>query len=124
MRDQVICPPIGGDDVYSAALIEAAITNGAFDWSWVRTDWGVVFEVAFSEFEAWSAFRDLPMVRAALDAAPDPINGVMIYPGRGGGASSRVPRPQADPWRRSRAAARAARPAAWRGNADGAPAAS
>jgi hypothetical protein len=79
-------------DVFSPALIEAAITNGAFDWNWVRTDWGVVFEVAFGEYDAWSVFRDLPVVRAALDAAPDPVNGVTFYPGRGGGSASRVPR--------------------------------
>jgi hypothetical protein len=79
-------------EVFSSALIEAAITNGAFDWNWERTDWGVVFEVAFREYDAWSVFRNLPVVRAALDAAPDPINCVTIYPGRGGGAGARVPR--------------------------------
>ena len=79
-------------DVYSSALIEAAITNGATDWNWESTNWGVVFEVAFRDYDGWSAFRNLPVVRAALDATPDPINGVMIYPGRGGGSSSRVPR--------------------------------
>jgi hypothetical protein len=79
-------------DVYSAALIEAAITHGANDWGWIRTDFGVVFEVSFEDPEVWSTFRNLPVVRAALDAAPDPINGIMIYPGRGGGALSRVPR--------------------------------
>jgi hypothetical protein len=52
----------------------------------------VVFEVAFDDWDAWSTFRDLPLVRAALDATPDPLNGVMIYPGRGGTAGSRVPR--------------------------------
>jgi hypothetical protein len=79
-------------DVFSTALIEAAVTNGAFDWSWQRTDWGVVFEVALREYDAWSVFRNLPVVRAALDAAPDPVNGVVIYSGRGGGAGARVPR--------------------------------
>jgi len=31
-------------------------------------------------------------VRAALDAVPDPVNGLLIYRGRGGGAGSRMPR--------------------------------
>ena len=79
-------------DVYSSALIEAAITHGATDWGWVRTSFGVVFEVSFADPDVWAVFRNLPVVRAALDSAPDPINGVMIYPGRGGGAQSRVPR--------------------------------
>ena len=79
-------------DVYSSALIEAAITHGANDWSWVRTNFGVVFEVSFDDPDVWSTYRNLPVVRAALDAAPDPINGVMIYPGRGGGSGARVPR--------------------------------
>ena len=32
---------------------------------------------------------------AALDAAPDPVNGVLVYPHRGGGSGSRQPR---HPW--------------------------
>jgi hypothetical protein len=31
-------------------------------------------------------------VRAALDAVPDPVNGLLIYPGRGGGAGDREAR--------------------------------
>jgi hypothetical protein len=79
-------------EAYGAALIEAAISHGAKDWEWQRTDFGIVFEVAFDEWDAWSVYRDLPVVRAALDATPDPINGVMIYPGRGGSSGARVPR--------------------------------
>jgi hypothetical protein len=79
-------------EAHGTALIEAAISNGAQDWEWHRTHWGVVFEVAFSEWEQWQVYRDLPVVVAALDATPDPINGVAIYPGRGGSAGSRVPR--------------------------------
>ncbi|HEY2794151.1 MAG TPA: hypothetical protein VGJ28_17430 [Micromonosporaceae bacterium] len=75
-----------------SALIEAAISNGVQDWEWHRTHWGVVFEVAFADWDSWRAYRELPAVIAALDAAPDPINGVAIYPGRGGNAGSRVPR--------------------------------
>jgi hypothetical protein len=77
---------------YGSALIEAAISRGAKDWDWHHTTWGVVFEVAFDEWDAFAVYRDLPVVRAALDATPDPVNGVLIYPGRGGSSSSQVPR--------------------------------
>jgi hypothetical protein len=79
-------------DAYGAALIEAAISHGAKDWFWHRLRWGVVFEVAFGEWDTWSTFRRLPVVVAALDATPDPINGVLIYPGRGGSSGANVPR--------------------------------
>jgi hypothetical protein len=52
----------------------------------------VVFEVCFRDEAAWEAFRGLAGVQAALDAVPDPVNGVMVYRGRGGGAGSRRPR--------------------------------
>jgi hypothetical protein len=52
----------------------------------------VVFEVLFDTEEQWEAFRGLPVVRAALDAVPDPVNGLLIYRGRGGGAGAREPR--------------------------------
>jgi len=81
-------------DSYSSALIESALTRGAVDWLWHKHRWGVVFEVAFTDEAAWQAFRDLPQVRAALDAVPDRVNGLLIYRGRGGGAgvASRRPR--------------------------------
>jgi len=85
-------------DAYAAALIEAAISHGAKDWNWNHFDWGVIFEVAFEDWDAWTTYRHLPAVIAALDATPDPINGLLIYPGRGGSAgdrSPRKPRPQA-----------------------------
>jgi len=34
----------------------------------------------------------LPAVRAALDGVPDPVNGLLVYKGRGGAAGPRVPR--------------------------------
>ena len=77
---------------YGAALIESAISHGAQDWNWHRTDWGIVFEVAFSDPDVWPTFRGLPIVIAALDAVPDPVNGFMVYPGRGGSSGARVPR--------------------------------
>jgi hypothetical protein len=77
---------------HDSALIEAALTNGAVDGSWHAGTWGVVFEVLFRSAEQWEAFRALPIVRAALDAVPDPVNGLLVYRGRGGGADARKPR--------------------------------
>lgn len=77
---------------YDSALIEAALTNGALDGRWHADRWGVAFEVLFEHEEQWEAFRSLPLVRTCLDAVPDPVNGLLIYRGRGGGASTREPR--------------------------------
>jgi hypothetical protein len=77
---------------HDSTMIEAALTNGALDGKWHADRWGVAFEVLFENEEQWEAFRSLPAVRAALDAVPDPVNGLLIYRGRGGGASSRKPR--------------------------------
>src|SRR6266536_922510 len=58
----------------------------------------LLFAVAFDKDVQWEVFRDLPSVRAALDAVPDPVNGLLVYRGRGGGAgasSRRRPRPHA-----------------------------
>jgi hypothetical protein len=77
---------------YSAALIETAISHGAVDWSWTEHPHGVAFEVCFTDEAKWTAFRWLPAVRAALDAVPDPVNGLLIYRGRGGGAGAPAPR--------------------------------
>ena len=77
---------------YDSELIEAALTNGALDGTWHAGTWGVAFEVCFSTGEQWDAFRSLPVVRAALDAVPDPVNGLLIYRGRGGTSASGKPR--------------------------------
>jgi hypothetical protein len=77
---------------HDSALIEAALTNGVRDGAWHADRWGVVFEVLFDTDGQWEAFRALPVVRAALDAVPDPVNGLLIYRGRGGGAGAREPR--------------------------------
>src|SRR5271165_3983257 len=79
-------------DAHDSDLIEAALTNGALDGTWHADAWGVAFEVCFHTSEEWEAFRGLPVVRAALDAVPDPVNGLLIYRGRGGGAGTREPR--------------------------------
>jgi hypothetical protein len=79
-------------DSYEGALIEAAVTNGAIDWAWHEHRTGVVLEVAFEDDAHWEAFRNLPAVRGALDAAPDPVNGLIVYRGRGGASGPRKPR--------------------------------
>ena len=73
-------------------LTEAALTNGAEQWTWHVHRWGVTLEIEFSSEEKRDRFRRLPAVTAALDAVPDPEYGLLVYPGRGGGAGSRVPR--------------------------------
>jgi hypothetical protein len=77
---------------HAESLLEAAVTNGATDWVWHEHRWGVVIELAFEQEWRREAFRDLPAVRAALDAVPDPVSGLLVYRGRGGGAGARVPR--------------------------------
>ena len=79
-------------DSYERALIEAALANGALDWAWHEHRTGVVLELAFRDDAGWEAFRALPAVVAALDSAPDPVNGLIIYRGRGGASGSRWPR--------------------------------
>jgi hypothetical protein len=77
---------------YDSDLIEAALTNGALDGTWHADRWGVAFEVCFKTSEDWEAFMKLPIVRAALDAVPDPVNGLLIYRGRGGTSAAGKPR--------------------------------
>ncbi len=77
---------------YEDALTEAAASSGAVYWDWHDSAYGVVFEVCFAADDQWAAFRALPTVVAALDAVPDPVNGLLVYRGRGGAAGSRKPR--------------------------------
>lgn len=77
---------------HSEALVEAALSHGASNWEWHEHRWGVVFEAEFGDDAQWEVFRALPTVRAALDSAPDPVNGVIVYRGRGGGAGAVSPR--------------------------------
>ena len=79
-------------EAYRDVLIEAAITSGASDWSWHRHTWGVVFEVSFSGDESWEGYTNLPVVKAALDAVPDPVTGLIVYRGRGGSSGASFPR--------------------------------
>jgi len=79
-------------NAHGEALVEAAVTNGASEWEWHQHRWGVVLEIAFSDGQRRDAFRLLPAVRAALDAVPDPVSGLLVYRGRGGGSGAAVPR--------------------------------
>jgi hypothetical protein len=79
-------------------LIEAALTNGAKRWNWHSPGWGVILELAFAEEEARNRFQELPALISALDAVPDPIFGLLVYPGRAGGSGSGKPlRPRPAP---------------------------
>ncbi len=107
-------PASGWRYAYEDELTEAAITHGAMYYEWHDTEYGVIFEVLFRDDEQWEAFRALPAVRAALDGVPDPVNGLLIYRGRGGASGGRKPQQAQARARRRRARARgAARGAAW-----------
>src|ERR1700744_92355 len=80
---------------YENALVEAALAHGALNWVWHEPRTGVVLELEFRDDAAWETYRNLPAVRAALDAAPDPVNGLIVYRGRGGASGSRWARPGA-----------------------------
>jgi hypothetical protein len=73
-------------------LTEAALARGAVFWDEHEHRWGVVLEFAFDDERRRDAFRQSPVLLAALDAAPDPVHGLAVYPHRGGGAGSRQPR--------------------------------
>jgi hypothetical protein len=90
--DAELLPARRWKDSYQDKLTEAAVTNGATSWEWHEHRYGVVFEVLFESDQQWEAFRALPAVRSALDGVPDPVNGVIIYRGRGGGSGPRKPR--------------------------------
>jgi hypothetical protein len=79
-------------DSYSSTLIESAVATGAISWEWHEHRSGVVLEIEFADQAQWEAFRTVPAVRAALDAVPDPVNGLLVYRGRGGGAGASSPR--------------------------------
>ncbi len=85
-------PASGWRYAYEDELTEAAITNGALYYEWHDTEYGVIFEILFPGDKEWESFRGLPAVRAALDGVPDPVNGLLIYRGRGGAAGGTKPR--------------------------------
>lgn len=73
-------------------LVETALSSGAVFWDDHEQPWGVVVEFTFDDEVARDRFRVHPTLLAALDATPDPVNGTLVYPHRGGGAGGRVPR--------------------------------
>lgn len=79
-------------DAYAQTLAESAVTNGAVQWRWFAYDWGVVLEVSFRDEQAWTHWHALPGTRAALDAVPDPVGGLLVHRGHGGASGRYVPR--------------------------------
>src|SRR6188508_2257944 len=73
-------------------LVETALASGAVFWDDHEHSWGVVLEFAFDDEVSRDRFRNHPTVTAALDAAPDPVSGALVYPHRGGGTGVRMPR--------------------------------
>src|SRR4029450_4003715 len=70
-------------DAHGEALVEAALTNGAVDWAWQEHRWGGGLGSRLPGVEwRWERFYGLPAVQAALDAAPDPIKGLLVHRGR------------------------------------------
>ena len=65
------------------------MTGGARFWDDHEHRWGVVLEFTFDDEQARDAFADSPLLRAALDGAPDRV---LVYPHRGGGDGMRQPR--------------------------------
>ncbi|WP_127360168.1 hypothetical protein [Actinacidiphila soli] len=85
-------PAAGWRDAYAPALVESAVTNRALAWEWHGFSWGVVFELRFATEEHWQAWHARPGTRAALDAVPDPVAGLLVHRGRGGASAAYVPR--------------------------------
>ena len=79
-------------DAWGDQLVENAIVSGAVDWEWHRASFGVIFEVAFEDEEAWDRYRASLGVELALAAVPDPVRGLIVYKGRGGSSGTRTPR--------------------------------
>jgi hypothetical protein len=77
---------------YGDSLLYAAQLEGALDWNWHHHRWGAVLEIELPDELAWERFCEAPGVKAALDAVPDPIHGLMLHRGRGGSSGSRQPR--------------------------------
>lgn len=85
-------PASGWQRAYGDMLTATAVEWGATEWRWVTRPWGVVLEIAFRTERAFDTWRDLPSVRSALDAVPDPVNGLVFHRGWGGTSGSGEPR--------------------------------
>jgi hypothetical protein len=92
IMDGSMMPASRWRDAYGQSLVEAAVTHGAQEWNWVSRAWGEILEVAFRDEADWLRFRATPAVGAALDAVPDPVNGLLVYAGRGGSSAAGLPR--------------------------------
>ncbi|MFI1091222.1 hypothetical protein [Streptomyces sp. NPDC020917] len=84
-------------DAYAQMLDESLVTNGASSWKWFEYSWGVVLEVAFVEERTWLDWKSLPGTRAALDAVPDPVTGLLVHRGHGGASGSYARRTPGSP---------------------------
>ncbi len=79
-------------EAWGDSLVEYALSSGAVDWNWHKSSWGMIFEVAFTDEDAWDRYRDSISVQAALASVPDPVSGLIVYRGRGGNSAAGKPR--------------------------------
>jgi hypothetical protein len=89
-------PAAAWSSAHGDELVEAGLLHGLVEWRWHQLPWGVVLELSFRDEDAWDRFRESAACRAALDAVPDPVSGVLVYKGFGGSNGSGVrrrPRP-------------------------------
>ena len=77
---------------YGDVLTNAALEWRALEWEWEEHRWGLLFRIAFPSETAYDAWRATSVVIAALDAVPDPVNGLIFHRGWGGTAGSGEPR--------------------------------
>ena len=77
---------------YGDALTNAAMSWSGLDWEWREFKWGLLFMVAFPSEAEYDEWRRTPVVIAALDAVPDPVNGLVFHRGWGGTSGSGEPR--------------------------------
>jgi hypothetical protein len=84
-------------DRHEDDLVTVAISTGASYWEWHQHPYGVALEACWPDESALEAFRNSPVVAAALERAPDRASGVLIYRGRGGGSGASVRRPKRPP---------------------------
>ncbi|MGH3151101.1 MAG: hypothetical protein ACRDOB_10260 [Streptosporangiaceae bacterium] len=80
-------------DTHGDLLVEKALAHGAKEWAWVIHSWGVVLQLGFADESDWLRFRATAAVRAALDAAADPANGLLVYAGPDRRDANRMPEP-------------------------------
>ena len=77
---------------YGDVLTSTAVEHGANEWRWIERGWGTVLEIRFASERDAKRWRDLPAVRSAFDAVPDPVNGLVFHRGWGGTSGSGEPR--------------------------------